>query len=136
MGPAEPDPGNPGEPALFLLHLDFGNAAFNGEARWLEIGVRPNGSTNDFTLLNPRQALTPRPYALLDAVAGTAALALNAMNLIGRLEGDVTGTQDATVVGGLRGVAIAATSPALHQHLRFDGAQWTPGAVALGAWPS
>lgn len=230
---------------LFLLHLDFGNAAFNGEARWLEIGVRPRGSTNEFTLLNPRQALTPRPYALhaavagavaasnlvglvpepllppaiprldgssrlrgsslptnvafLDAhqsftgsntltgvtllrnpdnqfagtfaggftgdgasltnldpaslrpgtapinisgnavtastaaVAGTAALALNAMNLIGRLEGDVTGTQDATIVGGLRGVAIAATSPAAHQHLRFDGAQWTPGAVALGS---
>ena len=58
-------------------------------------------------------------------------LGLERDELIGRLEGDVTGTQDATVVEGLRGVAIAATSPAAHQHLRFDGAQWTPGAVAL-----
>ncbi|MEZ5064956.1 MAG: hypothetical protein R3B81_09480 [bacterium] len=46
----------------FTASLDFGVAAFGGGARWLEISVRPgNGST--YTLLAPRQALTPAPYA-------------------------------------------------------------------------
>jgi len=49
---------------LFVTSLDFGPAAFTGEARWLEIGVRPAGSSGPFTTLSPRQALNPVPYAL------------------------------------------------------------------------
>ena len=49
---------------LFTTSLDFGPEAFSGQARWLEIGVRPGNSTGNFTRLNPRQALTAAPYAL------------------------------------------------------------------------
>jgi hypothetical protein len=49
---------------LFTVALDFGSAAFDGQARWLEIGVRPGDSTGAFTTLEPRQALMAAPYAL------------------------------------------------------------------------
>ena len=40
-----------------------------GAPRWLEIGVRTNGSVAAHSTLSPRQALTPSPYAIY---AGTA----------------------------------------------------------------
>ncbi|MFO7742677.1 MAG: hypothetical protein R6X31_10240, partial [Anaerolineae bacterium] len=49
---------------LFTVELDFGEWAFAGEARYLEIGVRPGDSGEAFTTLLPRQALAPAPYAL------------------------------------------------------------------------
>jgi hypothetical protein len=48
---------------LFTVTLNFGVGAFNGEARWIEIGVRPNGG-GTYTTLSPRQPVTPAPYAL------------------------------------------------------------------------
>lgn len=35
---------------LFTASLDFGASAFTGSKRWLEIGVRPAGSVNAYTL--------------------------------------------------------------------------------------
>ncbi|HEX8681847.1 MAG TPA: pectinesterase family protein [Ardenticatenaceae bacterium] len=48
----------------FTVLLDFGANAFNGEARWLEIAVRPAGSAEEYSTLAERQPLTPVPYAL------------------------------------------------------------------------
>ena len=62
---------------LFNVTIDFGADAFNGDARWLQIGVRTNGSTADFQLLTPLQALQPQPYALYTIKAGTATVASN-----------------------------------------------------------
>jgi N-acetylneuraminic acid mutarotase len=42
---------------------EFGPTAFNGAARWLEIAVRAS-SGGPFTILTPRQPLTPSPYAI------------------------------------------------------------------------
>jgi hypothetical protein len=50
---------------LFTTTIDFGSAAFNGSARWLQIGVRTNGSVAAFAPLTPRQSVTPSPYAIL-----------------------------------------------------------------------
>lgn len=69
---------------LFTTTLDFGPGIFSGPARWLEIGVRTNGAPGAFTILSPRQLLTPVPYAVF---------ANSANNVIG----DV----DASTLGGL-----------------------------------
>ncbi len=49
---------------LFTVELDFGAEAFNGNNRWLEIDVRSPAGGGEFTTLDPRQPLTPAPYAL------------------------------------------------------------------------
>jgi hypothetical protein len=59
---------------LFTTALEFG-AVFDGSPRWLELGVRPVGGGAAFTLLTPRQALTPSPYALYAPNAGSVAAA-------------------------------------------------------------
>ena len=48
---------------LFTTQLDFGAAAFEGSARWLSIAVRCPAGSGSYTMLTPRQALTPAPYA-------------------------------------------------------------------------
>lgn len=53
----------------FTLGLDFGRTVFDGNDRWLEIGIRA-GELNDpngYTALSPRQEVTPTPYALYAA---------------------------------------------------------------------
>lgn len=54
----------------FTVELDFGTDVFGGDARWLEVGVRPGASTGSFTTLSPRTELTPMPYALYAASTG------------------------------------------------------------------
>ncbi len=49
---------------LFTASVDFGDDAFTGEARWLEIAVRPGASAGAFTPLAPRQPLSAAPLAL------------------------------------------------------------------------
>jgi hypothetical protein len=58
---------------LFTVPLNFGSV-FDGNPRWLEITVQINGGSS--TTLNPRQQLTPAPYAIM---AGSAS------NLLGTL---------------------------------------------------
>src|SRR5688572_6969881 len=48
---------------LFTVQLDFGSSPFQGSARWLEVAVRPAGG-GTYTTLDPRQPLTPVPYAM------------------------------------------------------------------------
>jgi hypothetical protein len=52
--------------------VDFGSGIFNGEARWIEISVRPGGSTGSFTPLLLLQPITATPYAIY-ALAGPGA---------------------------------------------------------------
>jgi len=62
---------------LFMVTLDFGGV-FNGSNYWLEIAARTNGG-GSFTTLTPRQPITPTPYAIYSANAGSAATANTAV---------------------------------------------------------
>ena len=46
---------------LFTVELDFGDTAFNGQPRWLEVQIPTPGRP---TILRPRQPITAAPYAL------------------------------------------------------------------------
>ncbi|MCK7593068.1 hypothetical protein [Pseudomarimonas salicorniae] len=52
------------ERGVFVATLDFGDAPFSGSAVWLEVRLRPEGSTDPFETLLPRQAITAVPYAI------------------------------------------------------------------------
>ena len=48
---------------LFTVELDYGVPVFNGDARWMQIGVRVPAGGGTYTWLAPRQPLTAVPYA-------------------------------------------------------------------------
>jgi hypothetical protein len=60
---------------VFSALLDFGTGVFDGTDFWIEIGVRTNGSVNDYATLSPRQKLTAAPYAAFAQNANAANLA-------------------------------------------------------------
>ncbi len=69
---------------VFSVQLDFGAVPFAATgARFLEISVRPGGSAGAFTVLTPRQQVTPTPYAIKSQTADLATLAMNATQLGG-----------------------------------------------------
>jgi hypothetical protein len=83
---------------LFTTTLNFSNV-FNGSNYWLEIGVRSNGTTNAFTILSPRQPITPTPYAI------------TASNLTGTLPaGQLTGTVPASAISGTFSNSVSFTN--------------------------
>ncbi|MGD0253071.1 MAG: hypothetical protein ABSC01_10300 [Verrucomicrobiota bacterium] len=74
---------------LFTVTLDYGPGVFTGLDRWLDIGVRTNGSINAFTVLVPRQHLTPVPYAIFANTASNLSGSLPAAQLAGTLPASV-----------------------------------------------
>ncbi|MCC6187591.1 MAG: hypothetical protein IT318_01040 [Anaerolineales bacterium] len=68
---------------------EFGPAAFNGEARWLQIGVTCPGDAGA-TTLGPRQPITPAPYALAVPGSGYANVVV-----VAKSGGDYTSIQAA-----------------------------------------
>ena len=74
---------------LFTVLLDFGAGVFDGNPRWLEIGVSTNGGAVDFTPLSPRQRLTPTPYAI-HASTASGATPGSVVTSLNSLKDDVT----------------------------------------------
>ncbi len=66
---------------IFTVRLNFG-AQFPGDARFLQIAVRPAGGSS-YTTLAPRQPLTSTPYSIRSANSTTADTATNANQLGG-----------------------------------------------------
>jgi hypothetical protein len=97
---------------LFTLPLDFGAGVFNGTTYWLQIGVRTNGG-GSFSILSPRQELTPTPYAIYAEGASASGLSgtIPAANLSGTYSSAVTFTNSANRFtgdgSGLTGVKAA-----------------------------
>lgn len=135
---------------LFTVTLDFGANIFDGSARWLEIGVRTNGSGSAFTTLAPRQPVTPTPYAVYAANAGSAAAALlatNATTANGVAPNSVTGAgiQDGTITsakladgattsaklgdGSVTPAKLSTAGATAGQILKYNGTQWALAAA-------
>jgi len=79
VGPVLTNLDTPVSGGLFSATLNFG-AVFNGSNYWLEIAVRTNGN-GYFTILEPRQLVTPVPYAVFSATASNAVAALSAASV-------------------------------------------------------
>ena len=86
---------------LFTVQLDFGSGVFGGEARWLEIAVRPAGG-GSYTTLDPRQPLTAVPYAMSLATGTTGAV------ISGTVEGPALVVSN---TAGFSGIGVKGYSP-------------------------
>jgi hypothetical protein len=103
------------------IDLDFGMDPnwSNGNARWLEILLRPGASTGFFTTLSPRQELTPAPYALYAKNAGSDS------------DWTISGSDMYTDVGVTGNVGIGTTNPVAK--LTVDGAILRDGSTMWGS---
>ncbi len=98
---------------LFAVNLDFGPGIFTGPPRWLDVGVRPNGSTNAFTGLSPRQPILAAPYAIF---------ANGASNLVGTLAAaQLTGTLPSAQLSGTYSGVVSFTNGANNFSGAFTG---------------
>ncbi len=84
----------------FVVDIDFGVNAFNGDARWLKTETQCTGD-GGYTALSPLQALTPAPYAL--ALPGLYTQQnITSTNIIGGYSGNYvnSGVYGAAIGGG------------------------------------
>ena len=107
VGPTVAKDDVPVTEGLFTVGLDFGPAAFAGQARWLEIAVRPGASTGSYATLAPRQELTASPNALWSVAAPWAGLAGVPAGFADGIDNDSGG--DITSVTAGSGLAGGAT---------------------------
>jgi hypothetical protein len=105
---------------IFTADLDFGALTFDGNARWLEIQVRPAAS-GAFATLSPRQPLTPAPYALFALGGGTQYTAGMGLTL--------TGAQFKVEFLGAGPVNGVANTAARSDHNHFEQT-WTGSTVS------
>ena len=101
LGPTVTNSSVPVTAGNFTMELDFGAGAFSGPLRFLEIGVRPTGSPDPYTLLSPRQAVTSTPYSVRSLNSSVADVLSSAC------VGCVTSTQ----VGSVSGSSVTGTIP-------------------------
>lgn len=108
----------------FNALLDFGNV-FGNTALWLEIAVRPGTSTGAYTVLNPRQPITPAPFARY-AVRSTTATSATSANTAAALSLPWSATQSNAfqtlleINNPANGRALALASGSEEQTLRVE----------------
>lgn len=109
---------------LFSAPLDFGAAAFAGEARWLEIGVRLGTSTGIFSVLSPRQELAVAPGAIFAskaAIATTAATATSADRAVTATTADTATTAESATTATIATTALSYSGKVLRIESNSDG---------------
>jgi hypothetical protein len=97
---------------LFTVSLDFG-AVFTGGRRWLEVRVRPGASLGTYTVLSPREELTPSPLALFSAAAPWTGISGKPVGFSDDVDNDTLG-----------GLSCASGEVA-----KSDGVSWTCGSA-------
>lgn len=94
---------------IFTSTMDFGSVVFDGSDRWMEMGVRPAGSADAYTVLSPRQKLTATPYALR-ALSAASATTLSGTITAGNIgDGTITGAMIAPTAAISVGSVTAST---------------------------
>ena len=104
---------------LFTVTVDFGVAAFNGNASWLDIAARTNTPGMAFAALSQRQALTPVPNAQFASTAATASAV--AAGTVAAAQLSTAGSPSTGQLLVYNGTALAWTNP---------GAAWSLGGNA------
>lgn len=139
IGAADSNPGTVVTNGLFTVELNdtgqFGAAAFNGEARWLQISV--NG-----TVLSPRQPVTAAPFALYAVNGGAAGhWAANGTSISNTNTGFVGVNRSAPITGAeYFGIQAPAAAGYGGMYVRTDGAAALPfygyraGGSGESAW--
>lgn len=125
VGPAVAVPDVAVSNGLFTVTLDFGGGVFDGDPRWLEIRVSPDFPTVPYTVLAPRQELTPTPYAIWSTDAASAVNAQNAVNAT-----NAVNAQNADTLDTLDSTAFALAS---HTHPASQISGVADNLVAFGA---
>ncbi|MBK8271270.1 MAG: hypothetical protein IPK83_24310 [Planctomycetes bacterium] len=98
----------------FTVSLDFGTAAFQGDARWLEVSVRSPAGAGGFSTLAPRQLLTVTPNATF--ALQTRGISVDATGQVGI--GTETPEKKLTVAGDMS----LSASPGQYRQLQLGGA--------------
>lgn len=93
----------------------FGSNAFNGDPRWLEIGVRCPAGNGTYTTLNQRQPLSATPYAQFAARAAAAPWG----GLVGIPAGFADGVDDDTTYSAGAGIDLVGTEINLSDSYRL-----------------
>jgi hypothetical protein len=93
---------------LFKVELDFGPIGFDSHENWLEIAVRPGGRMDLYTVLSPRQRLTPVPYAIFAQAESWSLIGVPIGFTSGREKGMIT--TDRIADDAVTGAKIASAS--------------------------
>ncbi len=101
---------------LFTTQLNFGAGALNGQARWLEIGVRSPAGAGGYTTLSPRQPLTIAPYAQYAVTAENGGVLTVDNGLPGVMWTRSPNNTDIFVNNALAGIGFS--SPVARLHVR------------------
>jgi hypothetical protein len=119
---------------LFTVALDFGATNFSGADRWLEVGVRTNGSLSAYAVLAPRQQLSPAPYAISSARLGGLSASAFAPAAHTHAAGDiVSGTLNTARLNVGTSAGTVAAGDHLHDDRYYTKAQIDAMLAPLGA---
>jgi hypothetical protein len=123
----------------FSVTLDFAAVVFDGSPRYLELGVRPAGSPNPYTVLAPRQPINTTPYAIrsMNATAadGLSVACINCVtsSQIASVNGNaVTGTIPVASVPDLTTTYIKNTTTQQTANFNISGNGTIGGSLNVG----
>ncbi len=128
---------------IFTAPVDFGAGAFGPNARWLEVAVRPGSSSgNDpWTVLTPRQPVTPSPAAIFSETSGDNHWTQNGTAIQNANSGFVGINRSTTVTGAeFFGIEAPVSSGYGGMYIQTQGASGIPfygySNGANSAWTS
>jgi hypothetical protein len=119
---------------LFAVMLDFGATAFTGDARWLEIAVRPGASTDAFTPLASRQVLTPAPHAIFSQSSATSQHSVTSDTATNAANATIATNSQHSVTSDTATNATNATNAVNSQHSTTSDSSVTSQSADAAPW--